>query len=122
MAHQLIWRDQCEAAKTVRQQHGLRPALDYIIGEKLLHFAEVAVQRPEFAKELPGFVAEVRSLFSKEELVDYLSTLDPTAMPLPAGVSPDWLDEPDAPAERVARTSRAQVITELLLSPRLGTA
>jgi hypothetical protein len=38
----------------------LLTALDYLIGEKLLTYAESAVTRPEFARELPRFVAEVR--------------------------------------------------------------
>lgn len=122
MAHQHIWKDQCEAARTVRQRHGVQSALDYIIGEKLLHFAEVAVQHPEFAQEHPNFVAEVRSLFSQEEMSEYLRTLDPESKPLPAGVNSDWLDGADPPNERAARSSRAQVISELLLSSRLGTA
>jgi hypothetical protein len=122
MGHQHVWKDQCEAAKTVRLRHGLRSALDYLIGEKLLHFAELAAQRSEFAHELPSFVAEVRSLFSPEELADYLADLDPSAKPLPAGVAPEWLDETGEPNEPAARTARAQVIAELLLSPRLGTA
>ena len=122
MAHQHIWKDQCEVAKELRQLHGLRSALEYIVGEKLLHFAEVAAQRPEFAKELPRFVTEVRTLFSKEELSDYLATIDPSAKPLPAGIDPDWCDETDPPDERAARTTRAHFIAELLLASRLGTA
>lgn len=121
MAHQHIWKDQCKAAKDVRQLHGPRSALDYIVGEKLMHFAEVAAQRSEFAKELPRFVAEIRTLFSQEELSDYLATLDPSAKPLLPGVDPEWLDEIDPPDERAARTSRALVIAELLLSSNLGT-
>ena len=49
-------------------QHGILSALDYLIGEKLLIYAETAVTRPEFARELPRFVAEVREIFSGEEI------------------------------------------------------
>ena len=122
MTQHLIWKDQCAAAKAVRQRHGIRSALDYLIGEKLLRYAELAALRPEFAQELPRFVGEVRSQFSQEELREYLATHDPLARPLPAGVSPDWLDEPETPIEQSARSARADVITELLLAPRLGTA
>ena len=45
-----IWKEQCVAARSVRAQHGILSALDYLIGEKLLTYAEAAVTRPEFAR------------------------------------------------------------------------
>jgi hypothetical protein len=60
---QNIWKEQCIAARNVRVRHGILSALDYLIGEKLLTYAEMAVTRPEFARELPRFVAEVRDIF-----------------------------------------------------------
>ena len=63
-----IWKEQCEASRGVREQHGVVSALDYLIGEKLMTYAETAVRRPEFARELPRFVAEIRSIFSVEEI------------------------------------------------------
>ena len=71
-----IWKEQCEAARSVRDQHSVVSALDYLIGEKLLNFAEAAVTRPEFARELPRFVAEVRNIFSAEEIRRYLDHLE----------------------------------------------
>jgi hypothetical protein len=53
-----IWKQQCVAARSVRVQHGTLSALDYLIGEKLLTYADTAVTRPEFARGLPRFVAE----------------------------------------------------------------
>jgi hypothetical protein len=50
--------------------------LDYLIGEKLLIYAETAVTRPEFARELPRFIAEVREIFSGEEIGHYVSHLE----------------------------------------------
>jgi hypothetical protein len=64
------------AARSVRAQHGILSALDYLIGEKLLIYAETAVTRPEFARELPRFVAEVREMFSGEEIGHYLNHLE----------------------------------------------
>ena len=58
-----IWREQCEAAKSIRERYGAENALDYLVDEKLMNFAGAAEQRPEFAAELPAFVAEVRKLF-----------------------------------------------------------
>jgi hypothetical protein len=37
-----IWIEQCEAAGRVKENFGLASALDYLIGEKLLTFTEVA--------------------------------------------------------------------------------
>ena len=71
-----IWKEQCEAARGVREQHGVVSALDYLIGEKLMTYAETAVRRPEFARELPRFVAEIRSIFSVEEIGLYLEHLE----------------------------------------------
>jgi hypothetical protein len=71
-----IWKQQCAAARNVRAQHGILSALDYLIGEKLLTYAEAAMTRPEFARELPGFVAEVRDIFSSEEIRHYLDHLE----------------------------------------------
>ena len=34
-----IWKEQCEAARGVREQHGVVSALDYLIGEKLMTYA-----------------------------------------------------------------------------------
>ena len=71
-----IWKEQCEAACTVRDQYGVVSALDYLIGKKLLGYAEAAVTRPEFARELPRFVAGVRNIFSAEEIRHYLDHLE----------------------------------------------
>lgn len=46
-------------AKGPRENFGLQNALDYLIGEKLFHFVQAAEQHPEFAAELPTFLAEI---------------------------------------------------------------
>jgi hypothetical protein len=71
-----IWKEQCVAARSVRAQHGILSALDYLIGEELLIYAETAVTRPEFARELPRFVAEIREIFSGEEIGHYVNHLE----------------------------------------------
>jgi hypothetical protein len=57
-----IWIEQCESARSIKQRYGLDTAFDYLVAEKLLNFREAAKQHPAFAKELPQFVAEVRSI------------------------------------------------------------
>jgi hypothetical protein len=71
-----IWIEQCQAARRVKEHFGLADALDYLIGEKLLTFAEVAEQRAEFMQELPDFLQEIRNVFSLEETSEYATQLE----------------------------------------------
>ena len=41
-----VWREQCEAAESIRLRHGVESAFDYAVGEKLLTFAEAAEEHP----------------------------------------------------------------------------
>ncbi|MBK8870763.1 MAG: hypothetical protein IPN19_06870 [Elusimicrobia bacterium] len=71
-----IWIEQCEAAQGIKERHGVQKALGYLIGEKLLQFVQTANDHPEFAKELPRFVAEVRRMFHPSLLRDYLQNAE----------------------------------------------
>jgi hypothetical protein len=73
-----IWVHQCRATRRIKKRFGVESALDYLLGEKLLNFAEAANQRPEFAAELPRFQAEVWNVFNPYELAGYLTTLKPS--------------------------------------------
>src|SRR5271166_6899105 len=119
-----IWKEQCEAARSVRDQHSVVSALDYLIGEKLLNFAEAAVTRPEFARELPRFVAEVRNIFSAGEIGHYLDHLERMAAFEdeldPAEDDGDFLME--TAEERTAARARLAQLKELLTSNLLGIA
>jgi len=68
-----IWKKQCQAARSVRRRFGLKNALDYLVGEKLLKFADAAETYPEFASELPLFQAAVWDVFHPYELAGYLA-------------------------------------------------
>ena len=121
-----VWKEQCEAALGVRERHGVVSALDYLIGEKLLTFAETAVTRPEFARELPRFVAGVRDIFSPEEIRLYLAHLERLAdfddELVPA--EGDEGDEEfllDTPEQRDAARARLRQLKELLTLDVLGT-
>ncbi|MEW6741232.1 MAG: hypothetical protein AB1486_00610 [Planctomycetota bacterium] len=70
-----IWIDQCKAARNIREEWGLDKALGYLIGEKLITFIETADSRPEFAAELPKFAAEIKSIFERHEIEDYLDNV-----------------------------------------------
>jgi len=78
-----IWIDQCEATKGIRERFGMKSALDYLIGEKLFHFVQAAEQHPEFAAELPAFLAEIERLFKPEEIGEYLDYLEKTKYLVP---------------------------------------
>ena len=78
MRFEKIWVEQCRATRRIKKQFGVKKALDYLLGEKLLTFAETAEDQWEFAAELPRFQAEVWNVFNPYELAGYLTTLKPT--------------------------------------------
>ena len=118
-----IWKEQCAAARSVRAKHGMLSALDYLVGEKLLTYAETAVTRPDFARELPRFVAEVRDIFSGEEIGHYLDHLERMAAieDEQAENEDDGELFGDSPDQRAAKRARLAQLKELLTSPVLGT-
>jgi hypothetical protein len=73
----MIWRDQIQAVSAIRQRHGEEAAFDYIVDEKLMNFAEAAEGRPEFACELPRFVAAIREIFPPDTMRSGLQRLCP---------------------------------------------
>ena len=73
-----VWVQQCRATRGIKRRFGVKSALDYLIGEKLMSFADAAEQHPEFATELPRFQATVWNVFNPYELAGYLSSLKPT--------------------------------------------
>ena len=50
-----IWQEQCEVTRAIREHFGVEDALDYLVGEKLLNFAQAADLDANFAAELPRF-------------------------------------------------------------------
>ena len=44
-----IWVKQCRATRGIKGRYGVKSPLDYLLGEKLLNFAEQADGHPEFA-------------------------------------------------------------------------
>ena len=72
-----IWVQQCRATRGIKRRFGAESALNYLIGEKLMNFADAAEQDPEFAAELPRFQAAVWNIFNPYELAGYLISLKP---------------------------------------------
>jgi hypothetical protein len=56
-----------------------KSALDYLIREKLIAFAEQAEHHPEFGKELPRFLAGIWQVFNQYELAGYVASQKPAA-------------------------------------------
>lgn len=79
MRHEKIWAEQCRATRGIRRRFGVKSALDYLIGEKLLRFAQEAERHPEFAAELPRFLAAVWQTFNEYELAGYVASTRPSA-------------------------------------------
>ena len=119
-----IWIEQCEAAEGIRERFGLNNALDYLIGEKLFQFVQASEQHPEFAAELPAFVAEIRSFFTPGEIREYLDYLERTKYLAPPEPDLDmdgqeeedeeepWPENPVMGAEELLRFSRIRQLLQ----------
>ena len=70
-----IWIEQCEATEGIRDRFRTQDAIRYLIGEKFLNFLEESDRRPEFAGELPNFVAKVKEIFEPHEVSEFLDGL-----------------------------------------------
>jgi hypothetical protein len=64
MRFEKIWIEQCQTTRAIKRRFGAKRALDYLIGEKLLTFAKVARDHPEFAAELPKFLCAIYRVFN----------------------------------------------------------
>ncbi len=69
-----IWIEQCEAARGIEDEHGTQQALEYLVGEKFINFIEAADDHASFRAEIPAFVAEIKSIFERWQLAQYLET------------------------------------------------
>ena len=66
--------DQCEAARGTEDEFGTQKALSYLVGEKFINFLETADDNPKFRTEIPAFVAEIKTIFERWQLAEYLET------------------------------------------------
>jgi hypothetical protein len=119
-----IWIEQCAATEGIRENFGLTDALDYLIGEKLFTFVMASEQAPEFAAELPAFVAEIRRLFTAGEIREYLDHLERTKYLAPPEPDLDeddlddeaeeepWLENPVLGAAELLRFSRIRQLLQ----------
>ena len=117
-----IWKEQCEAAQDIKLRYGLQAAFDYVVTEKLLNFISAAADHPEFARELPRFVSEVRRMFTSEELRTHMARIEREQKA--KSTSEDDKDETfsESSATVAARARQFAIIKELLTAQELGTS
>ena len=120
--HHKIWIDQCEAARTIKTRYGVTAAFDYVVGEKLINFASAASQHPEFARELPRFVSEVRRMFTSEEIRRHLARLEREQSERAVDVSEEDELCPESPVAAAERLRQFTTIKEFLTASQLGTS
>ena len=117
-----IWIEKCEAAQTIKARFGLTAAFDYVVGEKLMNYASAASRHPDFARELPRFVSEVRRIFTPDEIGAHLAQIERA----PNENDIDVLEEDDplreSPAAAEERVRQFLLIKELLTATMLGTS
>ena len=68
-----IWIEQCDA-RGIEAEFGTPKALEYLVGEKFLNFLEAAEADKDFRSEIPSFVAEIKTIFERWQLAQYLET------------------------------------------------
>ncbi len=117
-----VWREQCEAAGTIRLGHGVGSAFDYVVGEKLLTFAAAAEDRPGFARALPRFVPELRRMFSPEEIGERLARVENERLQRAMDAMDVYDPELDDLAASDAEARRFEFVKELITAPALGTS
>jgi hypothetical protein len=111
-----IWIEQCEAAQTVRARFGLTAAFDYLVAEKLINFTSAASTHPDFARELPRFVSEVRRMFTPDEIAAQLAKIER------AQAETDAEPFRESPTAATERGRQFALIKELLTVAALGTS
>jgi hypothetical protein len=117
-----IWIEQCGAAETIKARYGLEAAFDYVVGEKLINFASAATQHPEFARELPRFVSEVRRMFTPEEIRIHTARLEREQSEKAVDDSDEDELYPESQIAAAERIRQFVTLKELLTAPELGTS
>ena len=97
-------------------------SFDYVVGEKLLAFAEAAEEHPEFARALPQFVSELRHMFTPEEIEEHLARIERERLQRDTDAMDAYDPKLDDLAALTAETRRFEFLKELLTAPALGTS
>ena len=67
-----IWIEQCEAARGIESEFGTQRALVYLVDEKFINFLDAAEDDADFRAEIPAFAAEIKTIFERWQLAEYL--------------------------------------------------
>jgi len=71
-----LWQGYCEAVPGIRERFGLANALEYVVGEKLMTFSQMAESDESFRAELPPFCERIRCLFTRAEIQGYFESAE----------------------------------------------
>jgi hypothetical protein len=71
-----LWQGYCEAVPGIRERFGLANALEYVVGEKLMTFSQMAESDESFRAELPAFCERIRCLFTRTEIQGYFESAE----------------------------------------------
>lgn len=121
-----IWVEQCNATHEIKLRYGVKAAFDYLVAEKLLNFADAATSCPEFARELPRFVAHVRGLFTPQEMRTHLARIEREQTENDDDEDDEFDDDDELIREiSAAAAERARqfaIVKELLTASELGSS
>jgi hypothetical protein len=113
-----IWIEQCEAARGIEDEFGSVEAMKYLVGEKLMNYLQAAEKNAEFQAELPAFVAEIKTIFEKWQLAEYLEKAGWTEPFDPSLYDEDDEDFDPEFIEMERKDNLRRVANELLLLER----
>ena len=119
---QEIWIEQVEAARGINSRYGLKDAFDYLVAEKLLNYAGAAMRHPEFARELPRFVSQVRFMFTPDQIRTHIARVENELSESDAANADDDDVFAESPAAAAERARQFATIKELLTAAQLGTS
>ncbi len=124
-----IWVEQCEAAAQIRGRYGVADAFNYLVAEKLLNYADAAVNHAEFARQLPWFLSRVREIFTLDEINTHIERLEREHSEQEAAAMDDLYLEEDSdlwiaenPIQATRRAQQFTLVKELLTVRALGTS
>ena len=117
-----VWTEQCEAAQRIRVRFGLRAAFDDLVGEKLMNFASAASRHPDFARELPRFISEVRCMFTPDQIRAHRAQMEREQNEQNGDISADNDPLRESPAAALEAVRQFMMIKDVLTVTRLGTS
>jgi len=71
-----LWQGYCGAVPGIRERFGSANALEYLVGEKLMTFSQMAESDESFRAELPAFCERIRCLFTRTEIQGYFESAE----------------------------------------------